>query len=152
MTNLTHQWFLGLAEYYATASKDPSTRVGCVIVNEDRVPVAMGFNGFPMGVADTPERLNDRPTKIALTIHAEQNAFNFKVGSVKGCTLYSTFAPCYEKCAPLIIQNRIKTVVFYTSDNPRWREGQAKAVDLFVEAGIEVIGIDPATREISFTS
>ena len=30
------KWFLGLAQYVSTASKDPSTKVGAVIVDADR--------------------------------------------------------------------------------------------------------------------
>ena len=66
--------FLDLAEHVAGWSKDPSTQVGCVIVNDKRVVVGLGYNGFPRGVEDTPERLNDRPTKYLMVQHAEVNA------------------------------------------------------------------------------
>jgi dCMP deaminase len=45
-----------------------------VIVRPDRTVSATGFNGFPRGIADTPERLNHRETKYALVAHAELNA------------------------------------------------------------------------------
>ena len=58
--------FLDAAALVASWSKDPSTRVGCVIVNERRHIVATGYNGFPKGVEDSVERLNDRPTKYLM--------------------------------------------------------------------------------------
>jgi len=30
------EWFVGLAEYVSTRSKDPSTKCGCVIVRPDK--------------------------------------------------------------------------------------------------------------------
>lgn len=144
----SHQFWLKMAKHYAEeGSKDPSTKVGCVIVRPDRTPASWGVNGFPMGIEDTDERLNDRDLKLALTIHAEQNAFNFLRERADGYTLYSTFAPCV-KCAVQIIQNGIKTVVFYTSDNPRWRDEQARSVELFKEAGLHVLQVHPDTGHI----
>lgn len=49
-------WFLGMAEYVASASKDPSTRTGCVIVRPDRTVGSVGYNGLPRGVHDQAER------------------------------------------------------------------------------------------------
>lgn len=141
MTKWTDEFWLGMAWKYAQeGSKDPSTKVGCVIVRPDRTPCSWGTNGFPQGIADTPERLNDRPTKIELTIHAEENAFFFAPERVVGYTLYSTFAPCIS-CAAKIIQNKIARVVFppaEQSGNLRWIEGQKRSIALFEEAGVEV--------------
>ena len=145
------QFWLRMAKHYADEGKDPSTKVGAVLVRPDRTAASWGVNGFPMGIADTEERLNNRDLKLALTVHAEMNAFAFLRERAIGMTLYSTFAPCFTKCAPVIVQNRVGRVVFYTSDNPRWREEQAKSVDLFSEAGIPVTGIDPVTEFVTFS-
>src|ERR1051326_2813900 len=48
--------FLELAKHVSSWSKDPSTKVGAVIVDANRRVVATGYNGFPRGVEDTPER------------------------------------------------------------------------------------------------
>lgn len=134
------QFWLRMAKHYAEeGSKDPSTKVGCVIVRPDRTPASWGVNGFPMGIADTEERLNDRPTKYELTVHAELNAILFSPESVKGMTLYSTFAPCI-RCAATIVQSGLARVVFYHSDVERWAAEQARSTKLFLEAGIEVRG------------
>ena len=141
MSQWNDQFWLEMAKKYAEESKDPSTKVGCVIVRPDRTPCSWGTNGFPQGIADTQDRLNDRPTKYDLTIHAELNALLFAPERVVGYTLYSTFAPCI-RCAVNIIQAKIAKVVFYLSDNERWREEQDRSIALFLEAGLTVIGID----------
>ena len=45
-------YFMGLAKYVSTKSKDRSTKVGCVIVSQDHQVVSTGYNGFPRGCYD----------------------------------------------------------------------------------------------------
>ena len=42
--------FLKIAREGATWSKDPSTQVGAVIVDQDQRVVSLGYNGPPRGV------------------------------------------------------------------------------------------------------
>ena len=44
--------FLDLAKHISEWSKDPSTKVGCIVVGEDREIRSTGFNGFPRGIED----------------------------------------------------------------------------------------------------
>ena len=44
--------FILQATLIAQKSKDPSTKVGCVIVNDDNVILSTGFNGFPRGIEE----------------------------------------------------------------------------------------------------
>jgi dCMP deaminase len=99
-----------LAMEVATWSKDPSTKVGAVIVDHSNRPVGLGFNGFPRGVHDTPERYADKPTKYKMIVHAEANAILNAVVPIQGFTLYATKFPCSE-CAKLIIQSGIARIV-----------------------------------------
>lgn len=123
-------WFLGLADYMATGSKDPSTKVGAVIVRPDRTIAGEGFNGFPRGIADDC-RMHDRPTKYELVIHAEMNATLNAAGPVAGCTIYvSPVAPCV-RCAVHLVQAGIVRVV---SRGRHARLGDAGPV--FAEAGV----------------
>ena len=58
---MTTKWdlrFIGLAQHISTWSKDPSTKVGCVVVGEDREIRSTGFNGFPRGIDDDEDRFN----------------------------------------------------------------------------------------------
>ena len=48
--------FIELAKHISLWSKDPSTKVGCVVVGEDREIRSTGFNGFPRGIDDDDER------------------------------------------------------------------------------------------------
>lgn len=131
-------FWLQQAELYATRSKDPSTKVGCIIVRPNGTLASAGRNGFPRKIADLPERLVDRETKHRLTIHAEMNALHFATESLEGATLYSTFAPC-EHCAIHIIQRGIARVVFPRNhENSSWLESQNRSLALFEEARVIV--------------
>ncbi len=134
--------FVELAKHIAGWSKDPSTKVGCVVVGPDREIRSTGFNGFPRGIADTFERLSDRARKYPLVCHAEENAIMHaaRIGvALKGCTAYVTWPPC-TRCARSLVQAGIREVVFPAEvDIPeRWAEEFAISLELFAEAGVEV--------------
>lgn len=138
-----HSWFIGLAKYVASASKDPSTKVGAVIIDDDRRIVSCGYNGLPRGVEDSFERLTNRDLKYKMIVHAERNALLFARGSVKGCTLYTyPMMPC-ATCCSMVIQAGITKVIAPASDNPRWQEDMKMSMELFAEAGVEVILLKP---------
>jgi dCMP deaminase len=104
------QRFLALAEHVGGWSKDPSTKTGCVIVRPDRTVASVGYNGFPRGVWDTPERLDHRETKYAMVVHGEANAVLSAHERLAGCTAYTHLAPC-SSCAGLLIQAGIVRIV-----------------------------------------
>ncbi len=122
----------------STASKDPSTKVGCVVVDEDKDILVSGFNGFPRGVADD-ERLNNREEKYPIIVHAEENAVAqaARTGTkILGSTAYTTFPPC-SKCARLFIQAGIKECVWPDQEIPeRWEEDMKRSQDIMREAGM----------------
>ena len=129
--------FMAMAEHVATWSKDPSTQVGCVIVDKQNRVVSVGFNGFPRGIKDLAERYNDKETKYLFVAHAERNALDNAPLSVEGCTLYSPLLPCNE-CAKSIIQKGITKVVSYepTEDRPYLNWDITKK--MFLEAGVQL--------------
>ncbi len=138
MTNW-NQRFLDLARTVAGWSKDPSSQVGAVLVRPDRTIVSLGFNGFPRGVKDLPERLNDREKKYPRVVHSEANCILTARGDTFGNTLYSTLHPC-SNCAALIIQAGIARVVYPDLEIPeRWRDNFNLAAEMFAEAGVEAI-------------
>ncbi|MBI2669577.1 MAG: hypothetical protein HYX20_00290 [Candidatus Yanofskybacteria bacterium] len=72
---MTEKWdrrFLALAEFVAQWSKDPSTKTGAVIVDSNNRLVSVGYNGFPRGVNDSPERLENREIKNCFSTLREQ--------------------------------------------------------------------------------
>lgn len=113
-------YFMAMAFLAAKRSKDPSTQVGCCIVNEDKKIVALGYNGFPIGCSDDEfpwgkSTINPLESKYTYVCHAEINAvLNKNSADLKGCTLYVALFPCNE-CAKVIIQSRIKDII-YLSD------------------------------------
>jgi dCMP deaminase len=131
--------FLELAELVSSWSKDPSTKVGAVIVDDKNIIVSVGFNGFPKGINDN-ERLHNRDSKYQIIIHAENNALMFAKRPLDNCTLYTyPFMPC-PRCAGMIIQSGIKRVVSYknTIDRHRWELDFAISRELFDEAKIQL--------------
>lgn len=146
MNNKWDQRFVNLAEHVAQWSKDPSTKVGAVLVDERKIVVGLGFNGFPRGVLDTDERLNDRPAKYARVVHAEVNAILMAGDRARGTTLYvwPSFAlpDICNECCKIAIQAGVKEVLsgFPTEENAerakRWLESIAIAKTMCDEAGV----------------
>lgn len=134
--------FIDLARHISEWSKDPSTKVGCVIVGEDREIRSTGFNGFPRGIDDTLERLEDRNQKYPMICHAEENAIMHaaRIGvSLKGTMAYVTWPPC-SRCSRSLIQAGISEIV-YPSDieiPDRWQSDFQIASEMMREAGIIV--------------
>ena len=133
--------FLEMARNAASWSKDPSTQVGSIIVDDDKRVISVGYNGFPKGV-DDDERLDNREEKYKMIVHAERNALLFANKDVKGCSIYTyPFMPC-SVCAGMIIQAGIKRVVTVKNSNPRWKEDFRTSRYLFQEAEIPLIEYD----------
>lgn len=136
------RFFLGMARYISTASKDPSTQVGAVITRPDNRIVGVGFNGFARGVEDLPERYENRDLKYLMVLHAEVNCLLFARQDLTGCSIFThPFPPC-ARCAGLIIQSGIKRVVSMppTPDlEARWREDLRAAGEMFEEADVSLV-------------
>jgi dCMP deaminase len=137
MTNWDER-FLALAAQVSTYSKDPSTKVGAVIVDsKDRV-VSMGYNGLPRNLNDTEERLTNRELKLKLTLHAEVNAILFADDDLDSLTLYCTHPPCAQ-CACMIIQSGLRRVVWYRPTlefEHRWYPDLQLTYQILHEAGV----------------
>lgn len=134
--------FLEMASLVASWSKDPSTKVGAVIVDSRQRVVSQGFNGFPRGVQDRVDV--SRETKLARTIHAEANALLYAQRDLSGCSLYVTRPPC-SNCAALIIQSGIARVVYEAPDPEfmlRWKASIDESLAMFAEAGVEVVSME----------
>lgn len=140
---MTDKWdlrFLKQASEVASWSKDPSTKVGCVLVDPDKNRVmGVGFNGFPRGMCDHEELYADRETKISRTIHAELNAVLNSSGSLEGYTAYVTHPPCTQ-CSLILIQSGIARVVCKRPSDDfkaRWGDAIQKAQGFFEEVEVE---------------
>ena len=110
------EYFMGIALLSSLRSKDPNTKVGACIVDEDNKVVSIGYNGMPRHIDEENLSWNKGEgldSKYLYVCHAEFNAIlNTRNGSaLKNCILYVTLFPCNE-CAKAIIQVGIKEVVY----------------------------------------
>ncbi len=110
------EYFMGIALLSSLRSKDPNTKVGACIVDEDNKVVSIGYNGMPRKLDEDNLSWNKGEgldSKYLYVCHAEFNAIlNTRNGSaLKNCILYVTLFPCNE-CAKAIIQVGIKEVVY----------------------------------------
>jgi dCMP deaminase len=143
-----NEYFFNLVDATRQKSKDPSSKVGAVIVHPESFAVlSTGWNGFPRGVEDLESRYNDRQTKYQFVVHAEQNAIlNAARHGVKlhGAILYVSFHPCHI-CAASIVQAGIAEVHYLanTELETRWKDSFAIADIIFEEAGVETIRHKP---------
>ena len=139
--------FLEMAKLVASWSKDPSTQTGAVITDASRRVISVGFNGFPQGVKDLPERYSNRELKYKIIVHCERNAILFANRSLAGCTLYTwPFMSC-TVCAAMVIQSGIKRCVAPEVTDPglkeRWGQELELARTLFEEAGVRLDLYEP---------
>ena len=135
--------FLELAEFIASWSHDPSTKVGAVIVDKDRRIVSTGYNDLARGVKDTSERLENREVKYKIILHAEENAIMFSKQNLEGCSLYVSSMPPCSHCASLIIQSGIKVVYTWKQEIPeRWVDSYKLTRQMFKESGVKLIFVE----------
>ena len=141
-----HKRFLEIAKEVSTWSKDPSSKIGAVIVDSNtKQIISQGYNGFPRGIVDSIEILNNRELKYKYVIHAEINAiFNalYNGSSVKGSTIYVHGLPVCSECAKAIIQTGIKHVVYDSKPKEQWKESSDFALKLLSEANIIVTFVE----------
>jgi dCMP deaminase len=144
MSNTWHNYFMEMAHHVASRSKDPNTKVGCVVASADKVVVATGYNGIPRGVEDLPERM-ERPAKYLWTAHAEENAVAqaARVGArLDGGVVYVTHQPC-SRCARSLIQAGIRTVYVGAGTTNMPPEEFEVARQMFAEAQVFVLPMQP---------
>ncbi len=144
------EFFIGMCVYISQKSKDRSTKLGAVIVDQDNDILSMGWNGFPRGVDDGIEEWHGRPEKYMVTEHAERNAvFNAaRVGtSLKGARMYLPFepTPCTD-CTRAVIQAGITEIVGtdfkFTGKGKQWDENLAFSNKLLREAGVRQFTVE----------
>ena len=135
------EYFMGIALLSSLRSKDPNTKVGACIVDEDNKVVSIGYNGMPRHIDEENLSWNKGEgldSKYLYVCHAEFNAIlNTRNGSaLKNCILYVTLFPCNE-CAKAIIQVGIKEVVYLDNkyENQITKKKKKKMLEL---AGIKL--------------
>ena len=134
--------YLDLAQHFSTWSKDPSSKIGAVTVADDGRVLTQGYNGFPRGIEDRDERLNNREVKYGLVVHAEMNciynAANMGI-SLRDSSLFVYGLPVCSSCSLGIIQAGIKNIYMrpnYAKLTPEWLASFSKTANNFSEAKI----------------
>jgi dCMP deaminase len=132
--------FSELARYISGWSKDPKAKVGAVVFSKKGGNISIGYNGFPMGVEDSAERLTDKETKLEFVVHAEINALIAAGARAEGSILYVWGKPVCARCAGPIIQAGVKRVVALApgDTDSQWDKSGKTARQMFLEAGITV--------------
>jgi len=116
------EYFMNIAKVVASRSNCIKRKVAAIIVKDKRV-VSTGYNGTPRGARNCNEGGCPRCNSMApsgtaledcLCCHGEENAITqaaYHGTSLKGATLYTTFAPCLL-CTKMIINSGIMEVVY----------------------------------------
>ncbi len=144
---LDQKWdkrFMSMADLVSSWSKDPSTKVGCVLVDGSRRVVSVGFNGPPSKTVDSEY---PREVKLRRSIHAEANALHFANSDVSGCTAYVTHPPC-ANCTGHLIQrgiSRIAAKVGSRAFESRWADDIKEAEAMCSESGVMLMYIGDFT-------
>ncbi len=143
--------YFEIAQLVSTWSKDPSTKVGAIIVGDKGQIIAQGYNGFPRGVEDRQERYDQREIKYKFVVHAEMNAILnalYNGSSVAGASIYIHNLPVCQECAKAIIQSGIARVFIDTEIDGKWMEAWQFSRIMFREAGVEVHRLSPDRKEL----
>lgn len=118
-----HKCMMEMAFSISKMSKDPSSKIGCVIVSPDKRRITVGYNGFPSAVPDKKQwwELRDKDNKefckYDLCNHAEINAIIQAKTDLTGWSAYVTHQPCLD-CARVIVTTGIKNV-YYSIGNEK---------------------------------
>jgi len=140
--HLPSKWdvrFMDMAALVGSWSKDPSTKVGAVLVDSRNRVVSHGFNGFAAGVDDDLELYEDKEYKHQVIIHAEENAILFAGRDLSGCTIYTDPLPTCSHCASKIIQAGISRVVSWELEDGKklkWSDSAELSEEMYRQAGV----------------
>lgn len=135
------EYFMLQAMMASFKSKDPSTKVGAVFVDENNHQVTMGYNGFVAGIDEDKLPWGKDPSapleyqKYGYVVHAEANAILHSKDSLAGTRAYVTLFPCHE-CAKLLASSKVSEVV-YLSDKHCETESNRISKKIFELAGIK---------------
>lgn len=145
------QKFFGLCDEIATWSKDPITRLGCVIVGPDHEIRSIGYNGLPRGCNDNVPERHERPLKYRYFAHAEENAIAnaARIGMpLKGCIIYCQWPPC-DRCARMIIGAGIGEVKCQGDEIPDRRIDEVIAsMEMIVESSVHMYEAGTILKEL----
>jgi deoxycytidylate deaminase len=143
--------YLEMAFDTAALSDDPSTQVGCILVNGGKV-VSDGYNHIAPGINYKPNQLQTREWKYPRTIHAETAACIGGQGN--GSTAYGTWA-CCENCANDLAEAGVLRVISHYNpihiSHENWLKSVESGIARLKECGIDFFLYDgKMNKELRF--
>jgi len=124
-------YFIAQCFLVSMRSIDPSTKHGCVIVDEYNRILATGYNGPIAGVDDSTVPLT-RPEKYPHLPHAEENALlSLNYAKLPHAKIYITGEPCH-KCLRMILQKGIRHIVYGPQTSKMIDEQEKAACSLMI--------------------
>jgi dCMP deaminase len=142
------EFFIDMAELWATRSTCLRRHVGAVIVKDKRI-LSTGYNGATAGKPHCDKigcyrQINNIPSgeryELCRGAHAEQNAINnaaLNGIAINGATMYCTDYPC-PMCAKSITNSGIKKVVY--------TRGTIDIMAVDILSNIEVVHYEPGKQ------
>jgi len=132
-------------------SRDPNTKTGAMIIDEDYTVRSQGYNGIPRGVEETiTRRSRHNNEKYYWFEHAERNALYNALRThtdIRGCHMILSAGPgiCCD-CARGIIQSMQKSIIlidqYRLESTGPWMVHQERSFKMFAEAGVDVTYIE----------
>lgn len=144
--------YMRIAREVSYWSKDPSSKIGAVIVSETGRILATGYNGFPEKMEDNPSDYENREFKYKRIIHAEENALlnalKYSV-NIQNSSIFVYNLPICSNCARLIAQSGISEIYLCYNDNniTRWKESFDISKSIFKECNIKITRIQEKDLE-----
>ncbi len=114
------EYFMLQAMIASFRSKDPSTKVGCVFVDQKNHQLSMGYNGFVAGFDESKLPWGkDKSTdlehqKYGYVVHSEANAILHAKTDLKDSRVYVTLFPCHE-CAKMLATVGVNEVIYLSN-------------------------------------
>jgi dCMP deaminase len=138
------EYFLVLAEQVSRRSPDPSTKHGCVLVDQDKRVISTGYNGPISGLPNDMVPLT-RPEKYDWFIHAEDNAVAFARCDLRGATAYVTGQPC-AACFRRLLQVGVRRIVYASRQSACITSTETEAIRKMADAlKVEVLELPAPT-------
>ena len=147
------EYFMLQAMVASFKSKDPTTKVGAVFVDQQQHQITMGYNGFVAGLDETQLPWGKEGSvglehqKYGYVVHAEANAILHSPRPLSNSRVYATLFPCHE-CAKLIASCKVSEVI-YLSDKDQGQESNRIAKKIFRLAKIPTRPLSISKNTIS---
>jgi dCMP deaminase len=127
-----------MAKMVASWSKDPSTKVGAVLVRPPSHVICVGLNGFTQEIEADDERLHDEVLKHELSVHAEMDALMNAERNIAGCTIYTWPLMMCSRCTKVLLKAGIRRHVAPITPEARWRKAFEISTKMLSEAKAEL--------------